>query len=457
MVVVASSLVNAIWSSPCPLRILRAMISQSDFASLSLEQRIGLLYPDVPAAAANRRLTNLCTQFSNHFGRFPTESAQFVSAPGRTEIAGNHTDHNNGLVIAASVQLDVLGIVEQRADRVVTVYSHGYPQRFTVDVSERAPRDEERGRFESLVRGVAAGLAAMGIEPVGFDCCMHSTVAAGSGLSSSAAVEVFLTAAFCAAANRDQPDPVTTAILCQRAENHYFGKPCGLMDQIACAHGGAVAIDFADSSAPVVTALDFSPADNGLALVVVESGASHDDLTDEYAAVPAEMTAVARALGAITMREVSAEQLLATIPKLRESLSERAILRAFHFHDENRRVIAQTEALRSGRIDRFLELVSESGDSSWRLLQNCAAASHGPRQELALGLALSDRLPARASRVHGGGFAGTMQAYVPREQLDAYRSEMERVMGAGAVTELFIRPMGPVVVGRVPEFPLTDS
>ena len=457
MVDVGSALVNAVWSSPRAPRILRAMIPQPEFASLSVEQRIGLLYPDSSPAAVYGRIADLVARFSDQFGRVPSASARIVSAPGRTEIAGNHTDHNNGLVIAASVQLDVLGIVEPRADRVVTVHSHGYPQRFTVDVSECAPRDEERGRFESLVRGVAAGLAAMGIEPVGFDCCMHSTVAAGSGLSSSAAVEVFLTAAFCAAANRDQPHPVATAILCRRAENHYFGKPCGLMDQIACAHGGAVAIDFADASAPAVTALDFSPADHGLALVVVESGASHDDLTDEYAAVPAEMTAVARALGAISMREVSAAQLLAALPKLRESLSERAILRAFHFLDENRRVTTQTEALRAGRVDRFLELVSESGDSSWRLLQNCTAVSHGARQELALCLALSDRLPARASRVHGGGFAGTMQAYVPREQLDAYRSEMERVMGAGAVTELFVRPVGPVVLGDPSGFASTDS
>ena len=457
MVDVGSPLVNAVWSSPPAPRILRAMISQPEFASLSVEQRIGLLYPDSSPVAVLGRIADLVARFADQLGRIPSARARIVSAPGRTEIAGNHTDHNNGLVIAASVQLDVLGIVEPRADRVVTVHSHGYPKRFTVEVSERAARDEERGRFESMVRGVAAGLATMGIEPVGFDCCMHSTVAAGSGLSSSAAVEVFLTAAFCAAANRDLPDPVATAILCREAENHYFGKPCGLMDQIACAHGGAVAIDFADASAPAVTALDFSPADHGLALVVVESGASHDDLTDEYAAVPAEMAAVARALGATTLRDVHADHLLAALPKLRTSLSERAILRAFHFLDENRRVTAQTDALRTGRVDRFLELVCESGDSSWRLLQNCAAVSHGARQELALCLALSDRLPARASRVHGGGFAGTMQAYVPREQLNAYRSEMERVMGAGAVTELFVRPVGPVVLGDPSGFRSTDS
>ncbi len=427
------------------------MNNRTDLYSVAPQQRLELLYGPERRVQAAQRMDALLRRFEQHYGR-ADERVLLISAPGRTELAGNHTDHNHGQVIAAAVDLDVLAVVRPRDDQTVRVRSAGYAEEFTVRLNDLAAQPGERGRLDALVRGVAAGLARGGHRYCGFDCCMHSTVARGSGLSSSAAVEVFVAAALCASADSELPAVVELAQIAQRSENDYFGKPCGLMDQLACAHGGAIAIDFADITAPRLTPLSFTPRSAGFQLLVVESGASHDDLTADYAAVPAEMRSVARALDREALGLVDPDSFIRGLPELRHSLHERAILRALHFFDENQRVRQQIAALGREDFQTFLRLVNQSGSSSWRLLQNCTAPGHGDRQELALALALSERLlPDGACRVHGGGFAGTMQAYVPLERVDSYVNEIERVFGAEAVTVLNVRQYGPVVVGSAGE------
>ncbi|TVQ39696.1 MAG: galactokinase [Spirochaetaceae bacterium] len=423
------------------------MMDNTELRSWPLQQQLTTLYGPLRRRPAAKRLSTLLARFRELYGRLDARDL-VISAPGRTELAGNHTDHNHGRVIAAAVDLDVLGVIHPRGDRTVRIHSEGYRGEFVLELDDLLPREQERGRFEALVRGVAAGLADAGFAIDGFDCCMHSTVGAGSGLSSSAAVEVFTVAALCCAAGTRPPKPAQSALIAQRAENHFFGKPCGLMDQLACSHGGAIAIDFAPAAELAITPLRFTPREAGYELLVVESGADHDDLTEEYAAVPAEMRAVAALLGAGTLRSVPCTTFFEAIPQLRNRLHERPILRAMHYFEENRRVQRQVSALEAGDFAAFLELVRQSGSSSWRLLQNCTTASHGKRQQLALALALSEQIiPEGAWRVHGGGFAGTMQAYVPQHRLDDYVSEIGRVFGVRAATTLSIREYGPVVLG----------
>jgi len=419
------------------------------------------LYGPESIERERRRYAGLIEGLSSQAG-FP-EKVRVFSAPGRTELGGNHTDHNRGRVLAAAVHLDAVAAVVPRSDNTVFFRSAGFPDVLVnlEGADGLSPRPQERGTTEALVRGIAAEFARRGVLPGGFSANVSSTVLPGSGLSSSAAVEVLLAKIFDTLYGGGQCSALELARISQKAENDYFGKPSGLMDQAASASGGVVAIDFADPAAPEVTAIDFDPLSAGLALCVVNTRGSHADLTPDYAAIPQEMNAVARFFGKSFLREIELSPLMAHAGELRKTTGDRALLRAIHFCNENRRAQAMAELLRqpdkAERMGRFLELVNESGDSSWELLQNLYSPREPREQGLPLALAVSREFfreqgllatdtaaTAAACRVHGGGFAGTIQAYIPVAALDGYCRRMEALFDPGAVTVLRIRPIGAV-------------
>jgi galactokinase len=390
---------------------------------------------------------------------------RIFSAPGRTELGGNHTDHNRGRVLAAAIQMDAVAIVAPLNSRRVFLRSPGFPDvQVNFDATDGrpdlSPRPEEQGTTEALVRGIAAGFAARGVERHGFCANAASTVLPGSGLSSSAAIEILIAKIFDALCGAGGYTALELAMICQKAENIFFGKPSGLMDQAACASGGAVAIDFADPVSPLVTAIKFDPLAAGFALCVVNTRGNHADLTPDYAAIPHEMNAVAGYFGKSSLREVDISQVLLEAAGIRKKLGDRALLRAIHFFNEDRRAGAMAGLLQkletatlkgeSQKIfTEFLDLVNESGDSSWELLQNIYSPADTGNQGLSLALAVSREFFHKhgiqaACRVHGGGFAGTIQAYVPVGGLDGYRAQMEAIFGCGALTVLRIRPLGAV-------------
>jgi galactokinase len=368
------------------------------------------------------------------------------SAPGRTELAGNHTDHNRGKVLAAAVNLEITADVEKTDDNTVTFRSAGFRET-KVELSDLSPESQEKETTASLICGIAAEFKKRGYRTGGFCANAVSAVPPGSGLSSSAAVEVLIARIFDSLYNEGSIDPLEAAQIGQIAENSYFGKPCGLMDQIACSFGGAVAVDFADEARPVVKKIGFDPAAYGYTLCIVNTGGSHADLTADYAAIPAEMKAVAAFFGKQVLRELDKETVLSRAAEVRAKAGDRALLRALHFFDENARVDEMAAALERNDIERYLTLVNKSGCSSSQLLQNIYSPACPGTQGISAALALTedffsrqktqgaDRMPG-ACRVHGGGFAGTIQAYIPTDAMDAYRAHMEAVFGAGTVTEL---------------------
>jgi galactokinase len=365
---------------------------------------------------------------------------RLISAPGRVEIGGNHTDHNRGRVLAASANLDILAAVSPRNDRIVNVYSEGHPT-LTVDLAQLDAVPEEQGTSAALIRGVAAGMQAAGRAIGGFDAVMTSTVAPGSGLSSSAAYEVLVAAIFDRLFGAGDMDFVAQAKIGQHAENVYFGKPSGLLDQMASAAGGLVTVDFGCEELDVrPIAYDF--AARGYALVVVATGGSHADLTADYAAIPAEMKQVAACFGKSCLREVMPDEFMAGIPSLYGKVPDRAILRAMHFFNENERVIRQVEALCRDDVRAFLWEIKESGRSSFEYLQNvwCKPAD----QSLSLALCMAEQLLGEegAWRIHGGGFAGTTLNFVPLDRLERFVGVMDSTFGDGASHVLDIRPVG---------------
>ena len=389
------------------------------------------------------RYTKLADDFRARFGREPV---MFVSAPGRTEVVGNHTDHQNGKVLAASVNLDTVAAIAPRADGIVKLYSAGYSVPFEVDISDTEVHESERESTYALIRGVASKLKQLGYQVGGFDASVTSTVFKGSGLSSSAAFEVMLVAAFDALYNGWKVDPKENARISQYAENAFFGKPSGLLDQSASAVGGLVTMDFAVSPASV-EALAYDFGAKGYALCVVSAGGEHGNLTADYAAIPVEMKQVANLMGQELLCDITPEQLMAALPRLKNKVSDRAILRAFHYVDETRRVDEAVAALRSDDLEGFFKAVIESGESSWKLLQNLYVPS-SDNQEMPLALEMSRRLlrGRGAWRIHGGGFAGTILAFVPFDLLERYRAAMDGVFGEGATTVLAIRPEGVVKI-----------
>ncbi len=382
--------------------------------------------------------------------RFGGRPRLLFSAPGRTELGGNHTDHQRGLVLAAAVSAETLAAVAPNGRREIRLLSEGYPL-CTVGLDSLEPRPEERESSAALIRGVAAGFARRGFTVPGFDACLTSTVLPGSGLSSSAAFEVLLGTVIDRLCGGGL-DPVEIARIGQTAENDYFGKPCGLLDQTACAVGGIIAVDFAGPARPQVEKIDFDFDAAGYALCFVDSGASHADLTADYAAVPGELGTLCRALGREVLRQVPEEEFYARLPEARAAAGDRAVLRAIHIYEENRRVRKQAAALRAGDFDAFLELVTQSGRSSWMLLQNVIPQGSAAHQELAVALAVTEKLLAGrgACRVHGGGFAGAIQAYVPLDALESFRAGTEAVFGPGSCHCLSIRPQGGVLLEELP-------
>ena len=389
------------------------------------------------------RYSALAEAFRGHFNREPEA---FVSAPGRAEVVGNHTDHQNGRVLAAAVNLDTVAAVAPRGDNRVVLYSEGFPTAFEVDLVDLSVHGDETETTFALIRGVAARLAQLKYRIGGFDACVTSTVFKGSGLSSSAAFEVMLVGAFDALFNGWVIDPQENARISQYAENVYFGKPSGLMDQMASAVGGLSIQDFGKNPTDV-EAIRYDFGAKGFAVCVVSAGGEHGNLTDAYAAIPAEMKAVAREMGQELLQNVTPEALFEAIPRLKNKVSDRSILRALHFVDDTRRAQEAADALKRDDLSAFLDIIIRTCNSSWELLQNLNVATSS-NQEIPLALEMSRRmLEGRGAwRNHGGGFAGTILAFVPFDLLDKYRATMDSVFGKGATTVLAIRPEGVVWV-----------
>ena len=399
------------------------------------------------AAAQRARAIELVHTFAATYGE--DREVVLLTVAGRSELSGNHTDHNHGCVIAASISLDMLGVAARRDDSVIRLSSNGFDEE-VVDISSYTEPDSSKfGTSNALIAGMCRGLSDAGYAVGGFDACTMSDVLRGSGLSSSAAFEDMVGTILSHLYNNGRVDNVTISKLAQFAENQFFGKPCGLMDQVACAVGGIVAIDFADPTAPVITPLPFDMTAAGYHLCIVNTGGNHADLTPDYAAVPAEMKGIAAEMGKTVLRETDEDAVIAAIPALREKLGDRAIMRALHFFAENRRVAAQKAALEAGDLDKFFENVIASGRSSFCYLQNVYTPKNLTEQGLSLALCLTERYLADkkgAFRVHGGGFAGTIQAFVRAEDVAGFRALMDSVFGEGACIVLRIRAEGATKV-----------
>ena len=387
-------------------------------------------------------VSKLDAGFAAAFGGAPT---RYFSAPGRTEIGGNHTDHQRGRVLAGAVNLDTVAAVRVNGTSVIRILSEGYPQ-CEVDVTDLTPKAEEINTTMALIRGVAARFAQLGCKVEGFDAYVTSTVLPGSGLSSSAAYEVLIGTIVNHLFFDGKVSQPEIAMIGQYAENVFFGKPCGLMDQMASAVGSMVTIDFLDKENPIIEKVDFDFASCGHALCIIDSRASHADLTDEYAAITLELKDICGYFGKEVLTQIPESDFVAAIAQLREKFGDRAVLRAYHFYKENARVPQQVQALKDGDFDRFLALVKESGYSSYMYLQNVIPAGYREHQDVALSLSLCELyLGGRgAYRVHGGGFAGTVQAFVPVDILESFRKGIDAVLGEGACHVLSIRPHGGV-------------
>lgn len=412
----------------------------------SFLERMKPVYGDA-ADSAQKRAVQVVEKWKTVFPGEEGRPAALFSAPGRTELGGNHTDHEHGCVLAAAVNTDMLACAAVNQTNVISFQSEGWPM-LQIDLSKQEPQEAEKESTAALIRGIAARITELGYPVSGFDAYAVSDVLPGSGLSSSAAFEV-LTGAIC---NHlfcgDALTAVEIAQIGQYAENVYFGKPSGLMDQMACSVGGVVAIDFADPAKPVIEQVDADLTAYGYALCIVDSGADHAELTGEYAAIPAEMQAVAGLFGKGVLRDVDEAAFYRVIPSVRQKLGDRAVLRAMHFFDDNRRAQEEADALRAGEFDRFLQLVRESGQSSWMYLQNICPVGSSTHQEMGVALAVAAHAlhGQGAYRVHGGGFAGTIQAFVPLSILDAFRQEVEAVLGEGRCHILSFRSKGGVTL-----------
>lgn len=412
-----------------------------------LDGRLCEVYGGVRSELAHKRarLQKLLEQYKASFG--DTGTLGLYSGPGRTELGGNHTDHQRGCVLAAAVELDAIAAAAQTDNGIIKIISEGYPE-VSVDLQELSPQNGELGTSAALVRGIAAKISSMGYTVGGFQALVSSNVLGGSGLSSSAAYEVLIGVILNDIYCGNALSPIEIAQIGQYAENEFFGKPCGLMDQLTSAVGGVVAIDFQDPAKPLVKRLEAALPPEGYSLCVIDSGGDHSNLTDEYAAIPDEMCAVARQLGKSVLREVSEADLWAQLPRLRTALGDRAVLRAIHFFNETRLAQEEAKALENGDFFEFLSLVRRSGASSATLLQNIYCASRPNEQALSIAIAAAEARLGRegAVRVHGGGFAGTIQAYVPLEETDKFRIDMESLLGAGCCHFLRIRPVGGAVL-----------
>ena len=402
----------------------------------ALDTELSRIYSDIPTART--RCASIAAGYSKRFGE---QDIFLFSAPGRTEVGGNHTDHNHGAVLAAAVELDMLCAASPAEDGAVELYSEGFGC-IQINISDLGIRQEEKETSAALIRGVANGMRGKGYRVGGFRAYMVSDVLRGSGLSSSAAFEVLLCCIQSHLYNEGRLSPVEAAILSRYAENEYFGKPCGLMDQMACAVGGFVRMDFMDPLSPVVEPIPV--ATQGYALCITDTHGNHEGLTGEYGAVTVEMRAVARELGGEVLRDVTEQALYENAARIRKECGDRAFLRAAHFFRDHARVEQQANALKDGNVERFMALARESGQSSFMYLQNVYLAANPQQEPVAAALCLSDHLlqGRGAFRVHGGGFAGTIQAWVPLDLLEVYRAGMDAAFGVGSCAVPGIRAVG---------------
>ena len=425
---------------------MNVSMTKEFISSGALNEKLGYIYGQAAVPAQTQRYLNAIDEFSKIYG---DGEITLYSVAGRSEISGNHTDHNHGCVVAASIDLDIIAVARKRDDGIICVKSEGFPAD-TVDTAIYTSADPSKFETsESIIAGMCAGFKKNGHAIGGFDAYTTSNVLKGSGLSSSAAFEDMIGNILSHMYNDGGVDNVEIAKLAQYAENVFFGKPCGLMDQVACAVGGIVAIDFEDPTSPIINKLDFDLSAHGYNLCIVNTGGNHADLTDDYASVPAEMKSVAAYFGKKVLRQVEMNELVAAIPALREKVGDRAILRALHFINENARVKSQTAALKAGDLDGFLSGVIASGRSSFCYLQNVYTSKNLSEQGLSLALCLAEGYLSdkrAAWRVHGGGFAGTIQSFVPAEAVEGYRTLMDSVFGEGKCIVLRVRPVGAVKV-----------
>lgn len=407
----------------------------------SADEAFTMLYQDV--SAARTRYSTAVDRFTEIFGE--RENLRVFSAPGRTEVGGNHTDHQHGRVLAGSVDLDIIGIVSANNDGVVRIKSEGFPKD-EIKLSELKLNESEFGRASSLIRGVLNYFKESGYEIGGFDAYTTNNVMRGSGLSSSAAFEVFVATVVNYLFNDGKVDAVNVAKIAQLSESNYFGKPCGLLDQSASALGGFTAIDFKDTAKPIVEKVNFDIAAHGFALCVVNTGGNHANLTQDYADITVECRQVSNFFNKEYLREVPASEFFASLGALSGNCSDRAILRAIHFFNEDVRAEKEKLALINDDFDEFLRLITESGNSSFKFLQNVYSTSNVHEQGISLGLAATEQFISRigtgACRVHGGGFAGTIQCFLPSDFIDEYRAYIESVFGEGSCYVLKIRPVG---------------
>lgn len=407
-----------------------------------MDEKLKAVYvTDYAVELQKPRYIRLINEFIKLFGE--DRDVIITSAPGRTEVCGNHTDHNNGKVLAASVNLDAVAVAAKNEEDVVRVKSDGHAMN-VVEISELLPDESEFGHSTAMVRGVVAKIEGLGYKIGGLDCVTTSDVIGGSGLSSSAAFEVLLGTTLSYLYNDGVISAVDIAKIAQYAENVFFGKPCGLLDQMASSVGTFVTIDFESTENPKIKKVDFDFSKSGHSLCIVDTGGNHSDLTDDYAAVRGEMESVAKAFGKDVLREISFADFKQAVPSLLGRVSDRALLRAFHFYRENIRVEKAVSALESSNFDEFKKIINESGRSSYMYNQNVFTPKDPAEQKISLALCISEEVLGvnGAYRVHGGGFAGTIQAFVPNELLQEYKTAMEDVFGKGSCHVLIIRPVG---------------
>lgn len=404
------------------------------------------LYGETGADENAARYRDMIGKFQKTFG---DKDIFMFSSPGRTEISGNHTDHNHGKVLAGSINLDCVGIAAKNNSSKVNVISETFNQKFTIDLSDLAPSEKRAGTID-LVKGLLKGFVESGYEIGGFDAYITSNVISSAGVSSSASFEMLLCSMLNKFFNDGRMDTVAYAHIGKYAENMYWDKASGLLDQMACAVGGLITIDFFEPSVPVVEKIDFDFASQNHSLIIVQTGKGHADLSEDYSSVPMEMKKVAQYFGKEVCAEITEEQVIENLAAVREYAGDRSVMRALHFFEENKRVEAEIAALKEGRFEDFLMNITASGNSSWKWLQNCYTNSSYQEQGISVALALTELFIARkqkgACRIHGGGFAGVIMAMLPNEVVDEYIAYIEKALLKGSAYRMSIRPYGAVCV-----------
>ncbi|MBQ7788306.1 MAG: galactokinase [Clostridia bacterium] len=411
-----------------------------------LNSELCRIYGEENQSEQRQRYLDALNEFKNIYGE---REISIFSVPGRSELSGNHTDHNHGKVMAGSINLDIIAIASKTDDGVIKIKSAGFPEDVVDTNAYTTPNEKDFFKSSALIAGMSKAFTNAGNNTGGYVAYTTSNVFKGSGLSSSAAFEVMVGNILNYFYNNGEVENTEIAKMAQYSENVFFGKPCGLMDQMACAVGGFVYIDFEDTKSPVIEKIPFDLSGAGYALCIVNTGGNHADLNDDYASVPKEMKSVANYFGKEYLRQLDKDTVLSSVEKLREVVGDRAILRAIHFFNENERVTTQRDALKNGDIKKFLEYVIKSGQSSFMYLQNVFTTKNVSEQGLSLALAITEAtIGGRGSafRVHGGGFAGTIQAFVPFDLVEEYKNKIDSAFGKGACHVLRIRPDGAIKV-----------